>query len=45
MFRPDRQQRFILGNNARASKRGSFSVLSVFWPPAKDVSDSLNVLF
>ena len=45
MFRPDRQQRFILGNNARAGKRGSFSVLSVFWPPAKDVSDSLNVLF
>jgi len=45
MFRPDRQQRFILGNNARASKRGSFSVLSVFWPPAKAVSDSLNVLF
>ena len=48
MFKDDRSQWFILGNNAEASKRGSFSVLSVYWPPTKDVKKAeyqSNTLF
>jgi hypothetical protein len=44
MFAPDRSQWFILGNNAEAPKRTSFSVLSILWPRTKDVrrADALN---
>lgn len=38
----DRQAWFVLGNNAAANKRTSFSVLSVFWPTSKDVQASQN---
>ena len=38
MLAPDRRPMFILGNQAEATKRRNFSVLSVYWPTAAEVS-------